>query len=55
MAIVTEIRDSIEVVHSAEYPKFLGMILPAFLNLLSTVKPSFKSDALEHVIRLAKL
>lgn len=34
MAIVTEIRDNIEVVHSPEYGSFLTYMFPVFYNVL---------------------
>lgn len=49
LAIVTELRDSIEVVHSAEYMKFLSFILPAFLNILRTIQPNEQPESIEHV------
>lgn len=30
LALVTEVRDAIEVVNTSEYPKFLSAFLPAF-------------------------
>lgn len=49
VAIVTEIRDSIEIVHSVEYSRFLQNILTAFIHLLYSVPPSFVADSDDHV------
>lgn len=47
---MTEIRESIELVHTQEYAKFLRHFMAPFLNLLQTVPPSFKDNA-EHKLR----
>jgi transformation/transcription domain-associated protein len=39
--IVTEMRDSIEIVHTSEYPHFLRHLYPAFYRLLSEGQPQF--------------
>ncbi|BDA47386.1 probable transcription-associated protein 1 [Coccomyxa sp. Obi] len=50
LARVTEIRESIELVHTQEYGIFLRHFMVPFLNLLQTVPPSFK-DNTEHKLR----
>ncbi len=47
---MTEIRESIELVHTQEYGKFLRHFMAPFLNLLQTVPPSYKDNA-EHKLR----
>ena len=39
--LVTEMRDSIEIVHTSEYGNFLKHLFPAFYKLLSEGKPQF--------------
>lgn len=39
--LVTEMRDSIEIVHTSEYSNFLKHLFPAFFKLLSEGKPQF--------------
>nr|KAJ3422805.1 hypothetical protein HK105_006243 [Polyrhizophydium stewartii] len=51
VAIVTELRDSIEIVQSVEYPRFLAHILPVFLQLLERVPPAFRPDQDNHKLR----
>ena len=48
LAIVSEISDSIEIVHSNEYSKFLSCILPSFILLLSSIPPA-DFECTEHV------
>ncbi len=50
LARVTEIRESIELVHTQEYGIFLRHFMVPFLSLLQTVPPSFK-DNTEHKLR----
>ncbi len=49
LGIVNELRESIEIVQSPEYPRYLATLLPVFIQLLSTINPVFNSDAEEHV------
>ena len=49
IAILTEIRDSIEIVHSQEYVAFLTNIMPSFLHLLEVTPPSLILESVEHV------
>jgi hypothetical protein len=49
LAIVIEIRDSIEVVHSGEYSKFLMAVLPSFIFLLNTISVNILVDSNENV------
>ncbi|KAL5037675.1 transcription-associated protein 1 [Batrachochytrium dendrobatidis] len=51
VAIVTELRDSIEIVQSGEYPRFLAHILPVFINLLEKTPSAFSSDHDNHKLR----
>ena len=51
LAIVTEIRDAIEIVHSFEYSLFLSNVLHAFLSLLDSIPLSLLAESLEHRIR----
>ncbi|KAH6600577.1 hypothetical protein BASA50_002141 [Batrachochytrium salamandrivorans] len=51
VAIVTELRDSIEIVQSVEYPRFLAHILPVFIQILDSSPPSFFSEQDEHKLR----
>ncbi|KAL3903757.1 MAG: hypothetical protein SGPRY_011547 [Prymnesium sp.] len=39
--LVTEMRDSIEIVHTNEYSNFLKHLFPAFYKLLHDGKPQF--------------
>jgi len=39
--LVTEMRDSIEIVHTSEYGNFLRHLFPAFYHLLSEGQPQF--------------
>lgn len=39
--LVTEMRDSIEIVHTSEYGNFLRHLFPAFYRLLSEGQPQF--------------
>lgn len=50
LATVTEIRESIELVHTGEYANFLSSFLEPFLKLLRLVPPSFTDNA-EHKLR----
>jgi transformation/transcription domain-associated protein len=43
--IVLELRDSIEIVQSSEYARFLALLMPAFTYILSNVAPIFVSVA----------
>lgn len=47
---MTEIRESIELVHTQEYGNFLRHFMAPFLNLLQTVPPSF-TDNPQHKLR----
>ena len=49
VAIVTELRDSIEIVQSVEYPRFLALLMPSFTHILLVTPISFQSDSNEHV------
>ena len=48
--LVTEMRDSIEIVHTSEYGNFLKHLFPAFHKLLSEGRPQF-SEGPEQKIR----
>jgi hypothetical protein len=50
LALVAEVRESIELVHTAEYPNFLRAFFPPFLRLLRESAPSFTDNA-EHKLR----
>jgi hypothetical protein len=50
LTVLTEIRESIELVHTGEYAGFLSNFLDPFLRLLQTVPPSFM-DNTEHKLR----
>ena len=50
LALVTEVRDAIEVVNTSEYPKFLSAFLPAFGAVLDAV-PAQTEDNVEHKVR----
>ena len=54
LALVTEVRDSIEIVNTAEYPNFLAAFLPAFQKVLADVEPKFE-ECPEHKVRNAIL
>ena len=41
LQLVTEMRDSIEIVHTSEYGNFLKCLFPAFCKLLSEGQPQF--------------
>ena len=49
--LVTEIRDSIEIVHTSEYGNFLRHLFPAFYRLLSEGQPQFTEVSI-HSLRL---
>ncbi|KAI8925789.1 hypothetical protein BC831DRAFT_256646 [Entophlyctis helioformis] len=51
VAIVTELRDSIEIVQSVEYPRFLAFLLPVFISILSSVEPSLFADTNDNKVR----
>ncbi|KAJ3074848.1 hypothetical protein HDU98_010028 [Podochytrium sp. JEL0797] len=48
---VTEIRDSMDIVHSIEYPRFLTFLVPAFRCVLNEVEPGNTSGAPQHKLR----
>ena len=48
--LVTETRDSIEIVHTSEYGNFLKHLFPAFCKLLTEGRPQF-TEGPEHKIR----
>ena len=48
--LVTETRDSIEIVHTSEYVNFLRHLFPAFCKLLAEGRPQF-TEGPEHKIR----
>ncbi|RKO90070.1 hypothetical protein BDK51DRAFT_18323, partial [Blyttiomyces helicus] len=52
---VNEIRDSMEVVQSAEYPRFLALLIPPFSSLLVNEPAAFVSNSPEQKLRLAIL
>ncbi|KAJ3029169.1 UNVERIFIED_CONTAM: hypothetical protein HDU68_012852 [Siphonaria sp. JEL0065] len=48
---VSEIRDSMEIVHSVEYPRFLSVFVPAFSHVLKETQTVFTTGAPEHKLR----
>lgn len=46
-----EIRDGLEIIFTPVYGEFLDSIIPCFVNLLSTTKPSFDEAEVQHQIR----
>jgi hypothetical protein len=50
LQLATEVKDSIEIVHTAEYSNFLKLYLPHFSRLLSEVPPQ-KTENTEHKLR----
>ena len=54
LALVTTVREGIEIVNTAEYPAFLAAFLPAFQKVLETTPPHFE-DGPEHKTRNAVL
>lgn len=54
LQLATELRDSIEIVHTSEYLNFLKAFFPAFRRVLAGTKPQFK-DCDEHKLRNAIL
>ncbi|KAI8618395.1 hypothetical protein BC830DRAFT_946632 [Chytriomyces sp. MP71] len=49
--IASEIKDSIEIVHSLEYPRFLTFFIPAFSYVLRELEPSFANSSPVHKLR----
>jgi transformation/transcription domain-associated protein len=49
--IITEIREGIEIVQTAEYSRFLQAIIPSFILILSQLETSFVSDSIQQKIR----
>lgn len=49
LAIMTELRESIEIVQSTDYARYLSSLLPVFIALLTNTPPVFSSDAQEQV------
>ena len=47
---MAEVRESIELVHTAEYGAFLRVFFPPFLQLLRDLPPSFADNA-DHKLR----
>jgi hypothetical protein len=47
--IVDQIRNSIEIVHSQEYSKFLASVFPSLCYVLQNIPPQFHQDRIEHV------
>ena len=47
---MAEVRESIELVHTAEYANFLRVFFPPFVQLLRDLPPSF-SDNADHKLR----
>ena len=43
MELANEVRDSIEIVHTAEYANFLRHFFPVFIKLLQEVPPQTSS------------
>ena len=41
MQMATEIRDCIEIVHTAEYVNFLTHFMPEFMRVLNETQPQF--------------
>jgi transformation/transcription domain-associated protein len=50
LRVVTQIREAIEIVHTAEYDNFLRYLLPVFAQALRDGRPVFV-DGEEHKIR----
>ena len=50
LQLATEVKDSIEIVHTAEYSNFLKFYLPRFSVMLAEVPPQ-KSENTEHKLR----
>ena len=56
LAIVNELRDAIEIVQSQDYPKYLALILPPFISLLSVeISPVFINTQTDQKLRLTLL
>ncbi|KAJ3404672.1 hypothetical protein HDU80_002517 [Chytriomyces hyalinus] len=49
--IASEIRYSIEIVHTPEYPRFLTYFIPAFSHVLTEMPPAFLNSSPEHKLR----
>jgi hypothetical protein len=47
--IVEHIRNSIEIVHSQEYSKFLSSVFPSLCYLLQNIPPQFQAETVSHV------
>jgi transformation/transcription domain-associated protein len=41
LAVITEIRDKIDIVHSVQYPQFLAVLMQPFMDILLKIPPSF--------------
>jgi hypothetical protein len=50
--IVEHIRNSIEIVHSQEYSKFLSSVFPSLCYLLQNIPPQFQAETVSHVCYL---
>ena len=50
LAVASEIKDSMEIVHTVEYDNFLKFYLPAFKQLLKEIPPQ-TSETPEHKLR----
>jgi transformation/transcription domain-associated protein len=51
LAVVTELKDAIEIVQSQDYAKYLAFIIPAFRAVLSLAEPVFKNTEINHKLR----
>eukprot|EP00250_Pteridium_aquilinum_P025117 c30180_g1_i1 orf=1-957(-) len=49
--LATEVRDSIEIVHTSEYPNFLKSYFRVFSNLLTQLTKPQTTDSIEHKLR----
>jgi hypothetical protein len=47
--IASDLRDQVEVFQSLEYPRFLSVLMPVFLDNLRNGTPVFVSNSLEQV------
>jgi transformation/transcription domain-associated protein len=51
LALATEVRDSIEIVHTSEYLNFLKSYFRVFYQLLTQVTKAQNTDSVEHKLR----
>ncbi|KAI8983535.1 hypothetical protein BDB01DRAFT_850672 [Pilobolus umbonatus] len=51
VTIANELRDQVEIFQTAEYSKFLSILIPVFYDILQNEPPVFTSDAPEQKLR----